>query len=209
MNDKIFTGLPKFTQKIVINSHYDTLNKYRLYKIVCDQFKVNSIAKIGTSREFQIPREIYIALCVEFNLIDYKHPTKEYTLIGEILNVDRTSVIHQVKKANNGVHKYNVAPFGEQTSNWYYFRLKEKITGVKQPNPKMQPKSDKIYDKMRFQRKQVLEQIRKGMSLEEVGEVIFEYEVPTRFVRSLDNKYPHLKRYIQYWYNRKLEKGFA
>ena len=216
MNPLTFLGLDKTNQWRVSKeiSYADTTQTPSgLYKYVCQHFGLETLREVGRGRKLQREREMYLMVAFElFNIPNGKR-SSYFSMLGNILGRDRTTVHYQYENSykgeyySKGVDSHLIQG---QRYMWHFytilnaFKTVDYTEEVKELFIKEEPKPDVslLSMKLMLDRKAILNFIAMGYDYKDVNEAFFGYTKTHAFKTAIRRYRPGLGRLIDYHVNK-------
>ena len=216
MNPATFLGLDKENQWRVSKdiAYSKTMQSPSgLYKYVCKHFGLDTLKEAGRGRKMQREREMYLMIAFELFNIPIGKRSSYFSMLGNILGRDRTTVHYQYENSYKGeYYSKGVDTFLIQGQRymWHFYTILDAFKStdyseeVKELFIKEKPKPDVslLSMKLLLDRKAILNFIAMGYDYEDVNESFFGYTKTHAFKNAIKRYRPGLGRLIDYNVNK-------
>ncbi len=216
MNPATFLGLDKTNQWRVSKdiAYSETMQSPSgLYKYVCKHFGLDTLKEAGRGRKLQREREMYLMIAFELFNIPIGKRSSYFSMLGNILGRDRTTVHYQYENSYKGeYYSKGVDTFLIQGQRymWHFYTILNAFKStdyskeVKELFIKEKPKPDVslLSMKLLLDRKAILNFISMGYDYKDVNESFFGYTKTHAFKNAIKRYRPGLGRLIDYNVNK-------
>ena len=216
MNPATFLGLDKENQWRVSKdiAYSETMQSPSgLYKYVCKHFGLDTLKEAGRGRKLQREREMYLMIAFELFNIPIGKRSSYFSMLGNILGRDRTTVHYQYENSykgeyySKGVDNHLIQG---QRYMWHFYTILNAFKSVdyteevKELFIKEKPKPDVslLSMKLLLDRKAILNFISMGYDYKDVNESFFGYTKTHAFKNAIKRYRPGLGRLIDYHVNK-------
>jgi len=216
MNPATFLGLDKENQWRVSKdiAYSETMQTPSgLYKYFCKHFGLETLKEAGRGRKLQREREMYLMIAFELFDIPSGKRSAYFSMLGNILGRDRTTVHYQYENSYKGeYYSKGVDTFLIQGQRymWHFYTILDAFKSsdyseqVKELFIKEKPKPDVslLSMKLLLDRKAILNFISMGYDYDDVNESFFGYTKTHAFKNAIKKYRPGLGRLIDYNVNK-------